>query len=1164
MLFSAVLGASASEHAAASALQPDAAASGSFGGLKQHLVPAMQSVRYETMEPGPRPLASLFTEEGMEGASTSTGCHTEDWRSRMSAVHSLVAHTYILTLPRKPKVEAAMDAAERLLSVGWPKEKTSLFIGADCKALWGQPLVDLAHKWHGKQPIDGDLRAAAAHFGVHDTDSKSIFATSNAEYSKCDLTKPVGQVDKHCMSTCCALSHQLVMLHAFHYGAHALDERILILEEDAAFGPAAFALSTERMLRGLAKQPNDSWHMLKLGECETFSDDERAIVAPQGKCALPTSDASHNVHYQAITKFSTYSSVANHMDERGMGYTESYDPRTKRSYCSHSYMIHGAQAVRLVGGHFPIRSNCDDQMNDSCEASAEATCLRADKYVFNQDPTSGSSLASSCHPCNGEEQFNVTTMGKIELETFNEPRPFVTQLLTGARTIDGEGVNGAGDTTGVTLAATAQPQAVNNMCGQYAALGAGKSLDHLKCHEATTESECAATCKHDKWCTSYIHHPILPPQTDLSTYPTSQYFLCQQDPYTDLSEKMVIKEWQGKCCLRTDDKFLPFIPPVWFYYNPELPHVTSGTTMGDHALDAATKAPLPDAGLRVHMSNDIPDYLAAPAADEVDSQPLSAAATRHANAVEYRQYGTVWAVARKQCQRKGMDLCPPTSYCKNGKQTRMTKSMSKNDWYQPYQAASANMGNNAMWMPTLRSCNSWINLHTCEEPDGASPGSAPYMDALRFPNMQLGCCHASEEATESSTAEELRADHARRAFLSRPANRNWILNSLDDDAVRAQMTKRGKPAVLRIVVNHATSGLFASFQWVMLAMRFAKAAGLRAYVDHGPCTLCGYAPFTQDYSYHDWTAGPNSWSYFWEPVDTLGDLMAKPANQSVDVLTLDTHQIWTIFGTKPRFDIQSFQKGDFSGLGQWGPTQGVGGYVKFDTAWWAKQRSRAWQLVGSPGSSKPIRFSQGFAAYEQKKWDTLLAKSAAPGNGTAAAAAAGGGSGAAERPKLIAAHMRGTDKQCGIGGPKIPAKDHFAMIDAFLAKHPGSLVFVATDAPSTARAMRARYGDRLLLEDAVRSEKNALHEHGFHGEGYAFGKAAGAMLDSAHLARADFLLCANSALGESAVWLNPKLAENMFNLQFPLQEQRKPHHDEIFGGSNKLDQIVGGYSPGFC
>ena len=977
MLFSAVLGASASEHAAASALQPDAAASGSFRGLKQHLVPAMQSVRYETMEPGPRPLASLFTEEGMEGASTSTGCHTEDWRSRMSAVHSLVAHTYILTLPRKPKVEAAMDAAERLLSVGWPKEKTSLFIGADCKALWGQPLVDLAHKWHGKQPIDGDLRAAAAHFGVHDTDSKSIFATSNAEYSKCDLTKPVGQVDKHCMSTCCALSHQLVMLHAFHYGAHALDERILILEEDAAFGPAAFALSTERMLRGLAKQPNDSWHMLKLGECETFSDDERAIVAPQGKCALPTSDASHNVHYQAITKFSTYSSVANHMDERGMGYTESYDPRTKRSYCSHSYMIHGAQAVRLVGGHFPIRSNCDDQMNDSCEASAEATCLRVDKYVFNQDPTSGSSLASSCHPCNGEEQFNVTTLGKIELETFNEPRPFVTQLLTGARTIDGEGVNGGGDTTGVTLAATAQPQAVNNMCGQYAALGAGKSLDHLKCHEATTESECAATCKHDKWCTSYIHHPFLPPQTDLITYPTSQYFLCQQDPYTDLSEKMVIKEWQGKCCLRFDDKFTPFIPPLWFWYDKDQPHVTSGTTMGNQPLDEKEDKVVMQGGLRLHMTDAIPDYLAAAPHDVMDRYPNSPAAIRHMNTVEYRQYGTVWAVARKQCQRKGLDLCPPTSYCKNGKQTRMIKAMVSGvppNWYAPDQTASPDTDKTSMWMPTLRSCNSWINLHTCEEPDGANPENAPYMPALRWRNVQIGCCAPTEEATDTIDPQGAKEDHERRAFLARPNNRNFILNTLDDDAVRGQMTKRGKPAVLRIVVNHATCGLFASFQWVMIAMRFAKAAGLRAYVDHGPCTLSGYAPFTQDYSYHDWTAGPNSWSYFWEPVDTLNDLMAQPANHSVDILTLHTHQIWKIYGELPRFDVQSFQKGDFSG---------ANGPVYFDAQWWAHHRGRAWQLVGSADSKKPIRFSKSFAAYEARKWAALLAQSAH--NGTALA-----------------------------------------------------------------------------------------------------------------------------------------------------------------------------------
>ena len=352
-----------------------------------------------------------------------------------------------------------------------------------------------------------------------------------------------------------------------------------------------------------------------------------------------------------------------------------------------------------------------------------------------------------------------------------------------------------------------------------------------------------------------------------------------------------------------------------------------------------------------------------------------------------------------------------------------------------------------------------------------------------------------------------------------------MLNSLDDDAVRQQMAKRGKPAVLRIVVNHATSGLFASFQWVMLAMRFAKAAGLRTYVDHGPCTLCGYAPFTQDYSYHDWTAGPNAWSYFWEPTDTLSDLMAKPANSSVDVLTLDTHQIWNIFGTKPRFDIQSFQKGDFSGKGLWGPTLGVGGPVKFDAKWWAHQRARAWQLVGHAQSNKPIRFSKGFQKMEEAKWAKLLHKSA---HHMSELQAKG------ERPKLIAAHMRGTDKQCGIGGPKIPVEQHFKLIDAFLDAHPGSLVFVATDAPSTGRIMRERYGSR-LLEDAVRPRRTRSTSTATMARATPSARPPD-VLDSAHLSRADFP-CANSALGESAVWLNPKLADNMYNLQFLLKEQ---------------------------
>jgi hypothetical protein len=154
----------------------------------------------------------------------------------MSAVHDLVAHTYILTLPRQKKVEAAMKAAENLLSVGWPKERMSLFVGADCKQLWGQPLVEVARNWHGQQHLDLDVREYASLASLRMRDN---YPFSGPVYSTCDLSKPIKLNAPICVSACCALSHQLIMLHAFHFKTHDVNEHILILEEDAAFGNGA-------------------------------------------------------------------------------------------------------------------------------------------------------------------------------------------------------------------------------------------------------------------------------------------------------------------------------------------------------------------------------------------------------------------------------------------------------------------------------------------------------------------------------------------------------------------------------------------------------------------------------------------------------------------------------------------------------------------------------------------------------------------------------------------------------------------------------------------------------------------------------------------------------------------------------------------------------------
>lgn len=69
------------------------------------------------LEAGNLPITKVFTRAGLDAAANSAGCGNKpEWRSRLAAVHDLVAHTYILTLPRPAKVNAATDTAERYVS----------------------------------------------------------------------------------------------------------------------------------------------------------------------------------------------------------------------------------------------------------------------------------------------------------------------------------------------------------------------------------------------------------------------------------------------------------------------------------------------------------------------------------------------------------------------------------------------------------------------------------------------------------------------------------------------------------------------------------------------------------------------------------------------------------------------------------------------------------------------------------------------------------------------------------------------------------------------------------------------------------------------------------------------------------------------------------------
>jgi len=164
--------------------------------------------------------------------------------------------------------------------------------------------------------------------------------------------------------------------------------------------------------------------------------------------------------------------------------------------------------------------------------------------------------------------------------------------------------------------------------------------------------------------------------------------------------------------------------------------------------------------------------------------------------------------------------------------------------------------------------------------------------------------------------------------------------------------------------------------------------------------------------------------------------------------------------------------------------------------------------------------------------------------------------------KVIGLHIRGTDKQCGIGGPIIPPENYYALVDLYLQANPAALVFLATESPSFLATVRQRYGARVIVEQVVRSEANALHVD-YAGKLETYGKGFGAVVDAAHLARCDFLLHANSAVSEFSHWLaGTRMHSSAFNMQFDIKSQLQPNHAAIFGSG--IQQIADSYVAPRC
>jgi len=318
----------------------------------------------------------------------------------------------------------------------------------------------------------------------------------------------------------------------------------------------------------------------------------------------------------------------------------------------------------------------------------------------------------------------------------------------------------------------------------------------------------------------------------------------------------------------------------------------------------------------------------------------------------------------------------------------------------------------------------------------------------------------------------------------------------------------------------------------------------------------------------------NVWEYFFKPVDSgLSDLAAGWSSgctggackdTSADMLTLDSWHIWKLYD---------------STIAAYDPSHG-GSSLSFNQTWWYEHRARAWELFGRDQGGYGVEFADYFVNKETAQWKKLLtdgysamlASMQAAGNDAAADGfkkavvavapstqiTANGG----DAVKVIGLHIRGTDKQCGIGGPIIAPENYYPLVDLYLERNPTALIFLATDSPSFLANVRGRYGARVIVEEATRSEQNALHVD-YAGKLETYQKGFGAVVDATHLARCDFMLHANSAVSEFSHWLaGSRLHSSAYNMQFTISSQLQSNHYNVFGTG--LADIAEHYQPQWC
>ncbi len=295
--------------------------------------------------------------------------------------------------------------------------------------------------------------------------------------------------------------------------------------------------------------------------------------------------------------------------------------------------------------------------------------------------------------------------------------------------------------------------------------------------------------------------------------------------------------------------------------------------------------------------------------------------------------------------------------------------------------------------------------------------------------------------------------------------------------------------ILRLRINHSYAGFFAYLTFVLNQLRYCEANNFFPVVYFGPVSGDGPNAF------HDPRYGDNSWDYYFEPVAgmTFGELCARIADPRdaltyADVVELSSDFLWYLHLYDPE-SIYNYPYGYYRAH----PIGDVDG-------WYRHQRAKARYYL-----SKYVRPKQHILVKVELFWKCYL-----------------------QGFDVIGVHMRGSDKGVTDAEPEliriVEPREYFPHIDRFVQEKPNSRIFLATEQLQFVQETRARYGDRVVTRDVIRTGAFGPLSNPFQSStGDAYAKGEEVLIDCLLLAKSTRLLRCTSGVGEYAVYFNENL-----------------------------------------